>query len=165
MVLTNTSIEDIWIIIKNIKSELSFDISCDRDGLYHNTEIRLQVEKVLKQLSLESSAETMQNMTEARLKTASEMFVYLNSCSDDYKPWLVFYSKLFQTQSPHQIVLTLNRILKVKTNQDNKNFQDIARKLLKRVSNIVLLKYKEIQNIIAGNGAGKMGINMKGKIV
>ena len=52
------------------------------------------------------------NLTKEELQTAGKMFLYLITCPDTIKPWIVFYKYLFQTQSPDKIILTLNRLMK-----------------------------------------------------
>ena len=68
-------------------------------------------------------------MTNKELKTAAEMFLYLNMCPPTIKPWLVFYKELFQTQSPDQIILTLNRLMKGTKTAQTEHFARIAETL------------------------------------
>ena len=145
--LTQTRTVEVWNALKKIKGQyVSTDCSY---GLYSNVES--QVNALEEQLQLRSSDKIMDNITDYQLKLAGKMFIYLNSCSVLLKPWFSFYAELFQKQSLDVIILTLNRILK-KENVPNKNLQDIAKTLFKRVSSIFSLKYHEIQNITEGVG-------------
>ena len=64
-----------------------------------------------------------------------------------FKSWTSFYSNLFLTQpaDPDQIILTLNRMTKTSENQDG-----IVRniKLLKRVAELLSLRFQEIQSLL-----------------
>ena len=75
-----------------------------------NNSILSRVKAVEQILKIESSENLNDNLTNAELQTAAEMLLYLNMCPDTIKPWLLFYKDLFQTQSPDQIILTLNRL-------------------------------------------------------
>ena len=140
-------------------------MNCELDGLYTIQARTAQVDKVFRYLKINPSKNSMETMTETKLKTAAEMFVYLNSCSDLFKPWLVFYTELFQNKSPRHIILTLNRILKVDTTQENQNFRIIAMKLMKRASTLLSLKYKKVQNIISGQSDGRTENVLTGSLV
>ena len=63
-------------------------------------------------LQIESSEQINDTLTNEELKTAGEMFLYLTMCPYAIQPWIVFYEDLFQTQTPGQILLTLNRLKK-----------------------------------------------------
>ena len=89
-------------------------------------------------------------MTEESLKRAAEMFIYLTSCSETVRSWFFFYEDLFTEQSPAQIILTLNRVLKGQTTPENKDMKTIAIKLFRKVNNILSLKFTEIKNMIQG---------------
>ena len=87
-----------------------------------------QVKAIEQKMRFESSKLVLKNMTLQVLETAKDMFIYLNTCPGDLKPWFLFYKDLFQTQSPENIILTLNRI-----NQSD-YFKNLAQTLLKRVT-------------------------------
>ena len=148
--------------MKNVRSKY-LTADCPYRGLY--SDVVSQVLAVEKQLQINSSALIQENMTASKLEVAGKMFIYLNSCSVLLKPWFSFYAELFQKQSLDVIILTLNRILK-KENVPNKNLQDIAKTLFKRVSSIFSLKYQEIQNITEGVGTFSWNHNtsLQGKV-
>ena len=102
-------------------------------------------------LQIESSEQIDESLTIDELKTAAEMFLYLNTCPDSswFKSWTLFYKDLFLSQSADQIILTLNRMMKTKTtetSQDNDG-KVRAKKLMKRVKSLMILKYEEIQDL------------------
>ena len=67
------------------------------------------------------------NMTTKDLQIAAEMFLYLNSCPEILKPWIVFYKDLFGNQPANVIVLTLNRMLKADNSSKNEEFKNITK--------------------------------------
>ena len=145
--------ENIWKLVKNIKSKLSFEKGCTYDGLYYcyeiENEIRPQVDELQKALlTVNASDKRYQNMSRETLKEASEMFLYMNSCSMSMKSWFLFYKDLFQNHSPDQIMLTLNRIMK---SNRNKKLMSITEKLFKKINSLLSLKYLDIENVIKGN--------------
>ena len=86
-------------------------------------------------------------MSRDTLETAAKMFLFLNSCSEFLETWLSFYTDLFMTKAPDQIVLALNRIMK----HENKNRDGkIALELFKKVTKLMNLKYEKIDKIING---------------
>ena len=113
---------------------------------------------------------TFENMTRDDLKTAAEMFVYLNSCPGSgalklwFKSWASFYNDLFKYQTPDRIILTLNRIIKTKSNNEQiKNFKGKAQKLFKKTSRHLLLGYEKIQNLIPAveSNSSSVDFNLK----
>ena len=96
-------------------------------------------------------------MTNKDLENATKMFIYMNSCpasSSDkgrlrLKNWISFYNNLFQTLPADVIILTLNRMMKASTSQ-NVDGQVRAKKLLKRMTSLLSLKFTDIQDILPG---------------
>ena len=85
-------------------------------------------------------------LTNESLKSAAEMFIYLNSCPGTVKPWILFYDDLFSNTPLHKILLSLNRILKGK----KKHMQRIASKLFLKLEKQFSMHFRHIQNIING---------------
>ena len=126
--------------MKTVKSESPLDLSCDVYMSVLVGDIMLsQVKAVEQELQIESSAKINETYTNEELKMAGEMFLYLTMCPESIKPWLVFYKDLFQTQSPDQIILTLNRIMKgsVTATPNNEYFKQSVEMLLKRILSIL----------------------------
>ena len=109
-------------------------------------------------------------MTDAKLKTAAEMYFYILSCPGRLLPWFAFYSDLFQNKPPNQIVLTLNRVLKGEKNTVNKNagLRKIAENLFTVIATNSTFKYKEIKRMtLIGNSSSTKAqtpFKLKGKI-
>ena len=153
VLLTKLDESRIWKMVGRAKSKINVNTPCGDNGIYpekiqtssvHEVEIRLQLSKKDKDKLDEALYDVM---TYSKLKTASEMFFYLLSCSETMKPWIFFYTDLFQNQSPQKIVLTLNRIMKGKITHQNKNLKDIAEKIFKEVTSTMSLKYTEYTQI------------------
>ena len=60
------------------------------------------------------------------MKHAAEMFIYLkteNPCTDSLKEWLnvwgTIYTDIFENQSPQEILLSLNRMMKINQTASN----------------------------------------------
>ena len=93
------------------------------------------------------------NMSNQNLKLAADKFIYLTFCPGTLNQWLVFYKDLFETKSLSQILMTLNRIIKMtKENQmsDFLNafdyFHKFAKLIFKRVASS-LQQNKEYSSI------------------
>ena len=69
------------------------------------------VKEVENETNIESTDMVLENITLANLKIATEMFMYLNTCPDTLRSWILLYTNMFKNQSPDKILLTLNRIL------------------------------------------------------
>ena len=82
-------------------------------------------------------------MTAEDLKTAAEMFIYLNMCPEAIKPWIVFYKEIFENESPDQMILTLNRMMKGTRTPQNEFFKQLAETLFKRVTSLFSLQGKQ----------------------
>ena len=163
--LTNLNWQQIWKVVKKIKLETGLNKKCSKNSIYDlgyylgyskEDNIKQQVLKVEKQLEVNSSDQIFYNMTVDDLKTAAEIFIYLNMCppTDDtdtdqwFNNWNNFYIDLFETQSLEQILLTINRMTKVKPlNMDGKvRAEKILEKLLGLLSSTIV-GYEHLQRM------------------
>ena len=135
--------------MKNLKSELSLDLECrlSPDLLLYDDKMS-QVNLLEDQLGIESTEVRFENIGRENLKTAAEIYIYLNTCPDSLKPWFLFYHDLFHDQEPNQIILTLNRMMK-STAPENKGNKLLVKKLFQRMGKILPLKHVEIQRIVS----------------
>ena len=110
-----------------------------------------QVNVVENDLKIQSTDVIVENKSEASLKAAAELFIFLYPKA--YKcpfeafitwvgVWLPFYNDLFKTQSADKIILTLNRLIKTTFKLN----QNAAEKIWMRTASILSLKYKYIQS-------------------
>ena len=150
--VSNISEKIFWDSLKKVR-----DISYERcevyeSVLYEKDMMKSQIEDLSKVLNLNSSGDVDTDVTDSTLKTAADMFLYLNSCPDDLRSWFLFYEDLLSKKSLEVILLQLNRILKGGYSQNNKKLKTIAKKVFERVTTLFSSKYKEIQNISQGLG-------------
>ena len=145
--------------MRRTKLETSLDIQCDFSGLYTDGGRLDQLQAVAEQLKpkipdVESYIYTYDvkftNLTFENLKNTVEIYLYLNTCSEPLKHWYIFYKNLFETQSTDQIILTLNRMMKVPGSQQNDFSRSLAQRLLQRVASSMTLKFEEVKSMIPG---------------
>ena len=156
--MSNFDVKNIWKIVKSIKSELSFDIECrlGPEHLLYDDKVP-QENLLLDHLGIKSTELRFERIGEENLRTAAEIFIYLNTCPESLKSWFLFYQDLFYNQSPNQIILTLNRMMKSKRTSETENFLNIAETVFKEASTLLSLKYEEIQSL----NPGTRKINLK----
>ena len=146
-------VEKLWAVVKKIRSEVSFEKLCNQPKtLYIAADILSNIEAVENQLEINSSETTKDDMLISTLQTAGEIYLYLNSCPENLKPWFLLYTDIFQSQSVDKIILNLNRILKVKATPQNKELKLIAEKLFRNITSLFSMKYQEVQSMTSGQG-------------
>ena len=158
-IMRGTGIDQVWNALKTIKVKWRNNLNYYMQkacygGLYTMYDyFNEQFEKAVKINSTEAKTKTNYNVNlpEDKLKSLSEMFLYLNSCPGHLKAWVTFYNDLFYNKPPNEIVLTLNRILKSDKKTGKKDSKLIAKKLLKKVTTIFSLKYKGINKTLENN--------------
>ena len=134
----------IWDAVWKIKFETKHDAECDEhDLLILNQES--QVDSVIKELAIESSEKQLKNTATENLELAAKMYLYLNLCPINLRPWFLFYQELFENNPLDQIILTLNRI--IKGQGANGVLKNMAKKLFLRSTAYFSLEYKEIQSM------------------
>ena len=159
--LTNIEENKIWTFLKKVKLETSFETECATDGLYRDNDKMSQVLQLEKQIGINSTDVRFDNVTRSNLKTAGEMFIYLNACSKTSKSWPLFYKQLFQTKSPAEIILTLNRIMKApQKSAENIYFTNMAHLFFRRTTDLLSLNYEEVQDVFF---SGTKNISLKVK--
>ena len=154
---SNSSTNEIWNLVKNLKiqnKEWMHTEYCKHDegqGFYDVSQVMYPTVKTLEdKLQINSSVVILENMSKDSLKSAAEMFLYLNSCSHFLRPWLSFYTDLFNGKSTSEIILSLNRIMKPWNNPRDIR---IARKIFGNLTSMLALNYQTIGKIINGNSA------------
>ena len=136
----------IWEVIKRFKSEnLSFGKSCRRGTLEFSVPDVARIERTLQ---VSASQYILQNVEEAKLKIAGEMFLYLISCSEAFDYMFLFLKDLFENEHPDRIILILNKILK--NDSGNLSSKKHFEKIFKKMTNLFTLKYPAIQSYMKG---------------
>ena len=159
--LSSLSVDEIWDAVKKIKQDTSIHTDCSAvvatNVMYAPNFLLPQVKAVEQILNMVSSELILENITSEDLKNGAEMFIYLNYCPGNLKSWFVFYKDLFQNQSPAQIMLTLNRMMKVATTPRNKFFKNLAHKLLEKTTSYFRSHSHRTRNasLITEKGIGK----------
>ena len=109
-------------------------------------------------MNVHISEHIFENVTNANLKKAGEMFVYLAYCYDIANDWVMFYEQLFHKQTLNQIILALNKISKVRTITYPSKFvkiNDIEWKVLEKIEKLFALQFKNIPKRIDSTIRGK----------
>ena len=132
--LNSVGVDSIQSVVKTVKSGAALDLNCD-GSMLSTDNIVSQVKSVEQILQVESPEQINETLTFEELKTTAKMFLYLITCPTTIKPWIVFYKDLFQTQSPSQIILSLNRLMKGPRTPTNEFFKALAGTLFERISN------------------------------
>ena len=112
-----------------------------------------QVAALEDHLSVKSSEVRFENIAAENLKSAAEMFMYLNTCPGNdslknwFRSWSLFYDDLFKAHNIDYIILTMNRIIKsnLPPNKDAK-----VGSVLKRTAKLLSLKLGKIQSLLPG---------------
>ena len=154
----------IWKVVKNVKLRI-FRYECEllvcncEGGVYGEAIRESQIKALEQELGIKSSELRFRNMTAEDLEIAAKMFIYLMTCPDTkywrewFKSWELFYNDLFFqspdhiVQSPDQIILTLNRMMKMKNVlEDDGKIR--AEKLFVGAEHQLDLKYGEMQRLL-----------------
>ena len=123
-----------------MKLKISIDETCIEQSLYRDRSS--QVDRIEAILQVKSTDQILENMTSENLKDAVEMFLYLNACpfSIQQKSWFVFYKDIFQTKSPGEIILTLNRM--IKGTHKNIFYKKLAQNMFDKIISFISMKYE-----------------------
>ena len=145
---TNISNDKIMDAVNKVKRETSLDIDCASDGLYYGGDVVKMVDAVEQKLDIKSPSQRFDNITEKNLKQAADIFMHLDTCPGELKSWFLFYKYLFQEPFADQIILTLNRMMKVSKRPQHQYFKSVAKTLFKKTTQLLSLKYEEIQTLV-----------------
>ena len=132
-------------------------------GILEDSHIEKQVNKIESKVYVtppDSPESVLENMDNTTLKHAADMFIYLNSCPQSIKSWILLYKDLIMWKTRDVLVLTLNRILKAESVNENDDFKEIAKNILEKVQIDLSLRYKEILNINIGQIESRPGGNI-----
>ena len=151
--------ESLNIIATNIRNDAQSSICKKGFSLPGYTIVDRNTDNLLKYLNTTNTADN-KKVTDQSILHGSELFLYLNACRRksvlDY--WNNFYESLFiDSLSSQQKVLTLFKIIKDRKSKDG---QDIANKIMARLSSELGFRYylPEVSKI------GIIGENIKWKI-
>ena len=152
--MTNASVVKVWDVVRRVKSNPSLlENSCGiRTGVYSSDQNVLSLALAVGyQLEAELSYDIFENISSENLETAAEMFFYLYACPTDFiNKFMVFYDDLFRTQTPYQMILTLNRMIRIKSTGNNVG-KAWNEKLFKKAASLFDMKYEDIQSLLPRN--------------
>ena len=152
-ILMHTSEDKLWNIVKQVKALRPDDGFLDK------------VIAVQEKLNIETSESLFENMPRQHLKTASEMFLYLDVKMEPVtKMWLEFFGNLFETESANHIILALNRLMRKTVTGSNSNFI-VIEKLFRKATILLKLKNQEIQSMLPGKFKNISSMGSKSFIV
>ena len=138
-------------MVKTVKSDTPLDLRCETPGMLSAESKLSQVKVVEQMLQIDSSEHINDTLTNEELKTASKMFLYLNTCPNNpwFKSWSSFYKDLFLTQPADKIILTLNRMMKTAETSQDMDGKLRTEKLLKRTLSLMSLSLEIIQSMLS----------------
>ena len=125
--------------VREAKSEFPVSNECGQMWTLANSDIETIGRLVKQKLNVTSTSTVFESISEGHLKDAADMFLY--TCPNPLKHWFIFYKDLLQNQSPDEIVLKLNRILKGGNSPESKYLKTIASGLFQRITTLFSLKY------------------------
>ena len=118
-------VDFIWKIIKKIRMEYLNVFSANKDCDFANSflsdlNIKENLNNLHREIKVDPSEIKSLDIDPSTLKSAAEMFIYLNFCPKllVISPWRKFYRDLFVKHSPDMFILTLNRILITSRNKE-----------------------------------------------
>ena len=91
--LNSVSVDNIQNVVKTVRAGTSLDLNCGGNYILADDGPLDQVKAVEQMLQIESSEQIHDTLTREELRTAGEMFLYLNMCPDKIKPWIGFYNR------------------------------------------------------------------------
>ena len=167
--MTKLDQENVWKIIKKIRlsflSEYS-DIDCN--SLLPEKNIQDNINSIASQLHLNTTSTANQNVSFKTLRTAGEMFIYLNYCPPYIPINALLCAYLFKTGTPREIILALTSVMKSLENAEEK--KEIIEVFFNIMNTLNLKEFEIIQistkgncytNAIMGNCTKKMNLNNK----
>ena len=136
--------------MKYLKERMVYPLNCVR----HDTHLITYfwqglIENLETVMNLTKDETLHENVKDEDLKEGFRVHLYLAMCHKRVieSPFFKFYNNLFRTSSAKNILLSLNRLIKVSENLKDKVIEDISRKLLNRLENKVKVYYRDIEDL------------------
>ena len=143
-------VDFIWKIIKKIRMEYLNVFSANKDCDFANSflsdlNIKENINNLHHEIKVEPSEIKSLDIDPSTLKSAAEMFIYLNFCPKllVISPWRKFYRDLFVKHSPDMFILTLNRIMI--TSRNKEGMSNVPEHLLRKIRETLQLQHQKIQ--------------------
>ena len=141
----------IWRIVKEIRidfvNNFTSNDKCDlTDSFVSDLDMKENIRKVHEEMNTDALSETLnENLTSMALKSAAEMFIFLNYCPKALidSPWRKFYKDLFLNYAPDKFVVTLNRIL-ITSKHNKEGMRNVSENLLNRIRETLQLQNQNV---------------------
>ena len=148
--MTHLEMKKVWKTVKKIrKTFVSENINpkcmsrSDKTFLLSNY-MKDNNDILAKELKLNTTTTPNDNVTYETLKTAGEMFIFLNYCPDRLFPLM---EHILNNEKPKDIILALTSITKYPKASTKESSEKIMRKVMERIN---LLQYESFQIITKG---------------
>ena len=129
--------------------------SCIR-GRSPDESIESQVAGVEQDLGFDSSKVRFENLEPKKLDVAANMFMHMFTCPNSEhwnkmaKSWTLFGTELLN-HSPNEVTLTFNRLLKIKSTNENDIWtEDESEQFFRRITDKLSLKHGLLQSLLSG---------------
>ena len=150
MVMAKLTKANIWNIVRKTRNRKLYEqvYACQNPILLSYDHIKTNIDRIEEELNLNTtiSAFPPENLTSEALKTAAELFTFLNHCPSSILISLIAH--LFKNDSPTDILQALTSVVKSSSQPADKQLAvTVFTKVLKSFG---LNQYEEIQKISAG---------------
>ena len=162
--------ESLGVFAKNLRKNL-LSSECNKESFLHDSIIERNTGNITEKFMRKNISTDPLNVSNKSIHHGTELFLYLNTCpsskDSEKEYWKNYYAYLFSDSlSSKQKVLSLLKILKDRKSKDG---QDIANKILARLSEELGFRYylpEELKKGIIREGViWKNGIrNIKGTV-
>ena len=157
--ITKVEEDPAWKIVKKIRRSFLFEhphadcqvhdtLLSESKTLLSDENIEENINRVTKELKLNTSLTPDKNISFKTLETAGEMFTYLNNCPGLIPKYLRIIAHLFQNGTSREIIIGLKSIIKTSKNWAEK-YKTIEM-LSKFLETLRLKEYEKVQIITKG---------------
>ena len=136
--MTQVGEENIWKVVKEIRKSFlqnlgeynTYTCILENKAIFEIYEIYKNIKSMEKKLDLKSTTIANERTSKVSLKTAAEMFTYLNYCPPH--KLIMVYKHLFTTATPKDILTAIASIIRVSQNAAKESSLIIFSKVLER---------------------------------
>ena len=146
--MTQVDHENVWKVVKEARKSLSKSkqLDCDEDkALLVDDFIKSNIDSLAEKLLLNPTSVPNENVSHKSLKTAGEMFTYLNYCPNIDLEDII--TDVLENGTPKDIILAFISILKASKSSIKQSIRNL---LLKVMESCKLDTYEKIQILTKG---------------
>ena len=142
---------DIWKTLEKLRTRVLLDYSlatkCILDSFLPLDRIQLNMKILGEHFNQSHDVEIkIEPIKHDSIERSAQMFIYLNSCPKSIYSWITIFKDLFNNRSPLEIIITLNRILKL-SSQEQEDLINITNKIFRKTSLTLSLEFDEINSL------------------